>query len=180
MAYYGEATTARINSANAQYNRMSGEAVRGGVNVGERQRTTERTRTGKAVLVKKRVKPDSPFPVSFIFYSLVITVMLMFIAYSYSVVNNISYEIGELEESIAFGKQENERLSLELDKKNDLTYIEQVAVNELGMVKSTEVVKHYVNISGGDKVVITEENNTSNAFGTTLDGLRNTVGKIYQ
>ena len=175
MAYYGEATrNTGINPVPAQYNRTaSGEAV-------DERKSAARSKTGGTVVLNKNVKANSPFPIGFIFYSLVVTVMLMFIAYSYSVVNNISYEIGELEESIAFNKQENERLSLELDKKNDLTYIENVAVNELGMVKSTEVVKHYVSISGGDKVVITEENRTNGSFGISLDGLKNTVSKIYK
>ncbi len=176
MAYYGEVrNNSGINRASSQYNVT---AQRDGVRTAAGSRA--RTKTESTLVIKKRVKADTPFPVSFIFYCLVITVMLMFIAYSYSVVNNISYEITELEESIALGKQENERLSLELDKKNDLTYIEEVAVNKLGMVKSTEVVKHYVSISGGDRVVITGENNRSGALGTTLDGLKNTVGKIYK
>lgn len=178
MAYYGEVKeNARINNANVQYNRT---AVSSRVGTLERPRSVERTRTGSAVILKKKVKPQSPFPISFIFYCLVITVMLMFIAYSYSVVNDISYDISELEEGIAVSKQENERLTLELDKKNDLTYIEDVAVNKLGMVKSAEVVKHYVSISGGDKVIITEENNTGNPISITFDGLKNTVGKIYE
>ena len=178
MAYYGEEVRrSGINSVAGQYNRT---AHRTGSAVLERKRVSARTGNGSSVVAGKSVKSGSAFPVSFIFYSLVVTVMVLFIAYSYSVVNNISYEIGELEESIAFNKQENERLTIELDKKNDLTYIEDAAVNKLGMVKSTEVVKHYVSISGGDKVVITKENRNTGAIGTTLDGLKNTVSKIYQ
>ena len=177
MAYYGEEVRkSGINSAANQYNRTSGSAGA----VLERKRARARTGRAASVVAGKTVKSGSAFPVSFIFYSLVVTVMLMFIAYSYSVVNNISYEIGALEESIAAAKQENERLSIELDKKNDLTYIEDAAINKLGMVKSTEVVKHYVSISGGDKVVITKENRNAGALTTTLDGLKNTVSKIYQ
>ena len=95
MAYYGEATrNTGINSVSAQYNRTaSGEAV-------AERKSAARSKTGGTVVLNKNVKAKSPFPIGFIFYSLVVTVMLMFIAYSYSVVNNISYEIGELEESI--------------------------------------------------------------------------------
>lgn len=48
------------------------------------------------------------------------------------------------------------------------------------MVKSTEVVKHYVSISGGDKVVVSEENQASGAVVTTLDGIKSTLGKLYK
>ncbi len=176
MAYYGEVTNnSGINRVSSQYNVT---AHKEGVRTATGAKM--RTKAESALIIKKRVKADTPFPISFIFYCLVVTVMLMFIAYSYSVVNNISYEITALEESLAFNKQENERLSLELDKRNDLTYVEEIAVNKLGMVKSTEVVKHYVSISDGDKVVITGESNNGGALGTTLDGLKNTVGKIYK
>jgi hypothetical protein len=97
MAYYGEEVRRTgINSVSAQYNRTS----RAGNAVLERKRVNARTGNGSSVVADKSVKSGSAFPVSFIFYSLVVTVMLMFIAYSYSVVNNISYEIGELEETI--------------------------------------------------------------------------------
>lgn len=178
MAYNGEvAKKSGINPMAKQYNRTSAGA---GEAVLERKRTGTAARTGHAVIVKKKVKAKTPFPISFIFYCITITVMLMFIAYSYSVVNDISYEIGELEESIAVNKEENERLSLELDKKNDLTFVEKEATERLGMVKSTEVVKHYVSISGGDKVVVSEENKNSGAVVTTLDGIKNAMGKLYK
>ncbi len=178
MAYYGEVReNMGINSTRAQYNRTAHASAEG---VLVREKAGERTRTGRTVIIKKRVKAETPFPIGFVFYCLIISVMLMFIAYSYSVVNNISYEIGELEASIAQNKQENERLAIELDRKNDLTYIEKEAAGRLGMVKSTEVEKHYVSISGGDKVVITKENQQTDAFGTTFDGLKNTVSKIYK
>lgn len=178
MTHNGEVVKkSGINPAAKQYNRTSAGV---GDTVLERKRTGTATRAGHAVIVKKRVKAKTPFPIGFIFYCITVTVMLMFIAYSYSVVNNISYEIGEIEESIAENKQENERLSVELNKKNDLAFIEKEATERLGMVKSTEVVKHYVSISGGDKVVVSEENQASGAVVTTLDGIKSTLGKLYK
>lgn len=176
-----------INSKNAQYNSVrsknasvSDVAIRVGDAVAERNRRAARERANAPVVVKKRVKA-SPFPVSFVFYALVMVVILMFIVYNNSVVNELSYEAGELESSISSMKQENERLSLELEKKYDLKYIENVAKNELGLVKSTEVKKYYISLSDGDKVIVSGKGEKNRAgFGTSFDSLRKSVAKIYE
>lgn len=181
-----------INSKYTQYNNVrrgnvsissmaSTASERLGDAVAERNRRIARERANAPIIVKKRVKAGS-FPVSFVFYTLVMTVMLMFVVYGNSVVNEISYEVSNLEAEIASTKQENADLAIELDRKYDLKYIEDVAINELGLVKSTDVVKHYVSISGGDKVVISEQEakKASGTFNATLDSLKESVAKIYE
>lgn len=176
-----------INKKYSQYNSSvsvsdiaSAAAERLGDAVAERNRRLQRERANAPVIVKKTVKAG-PFPISFVFYTLVMTVMLMFLVYGNSVVNEISYEISDLKAGISVAEQENENLRIELDKKYDLAYIEDVAINELGFVKSTDVVKHYVSISGGDKVVVSDaEANTSTRIDATFDSLKESVAKIYE
>lgn len=155
-----------INGTNSKYNSVghSGVSVSDvaadvsekiGSAVAARNRRIARERANAPVIVKKRVKAG-PFPISFVFYALVITAMLMFVAYSNSVVNELSYEIGDLETQITNLKSENDKLNIQLEKKYDLEYIEDYAINELGLVKSTSVVKHYINMSDGDGVVVSE------------------------
>lgn len=189
MAQNAETRNSRnINASYAQYNVVRGNGVSApasateiiGSAVAERRRKIARERANAPVIVKKRVK-SSPFPVSFVFYALCLTLMLMFLIYSNSVVNEISYDINELESAISQTKQENEKLSVELDKKYDLKYIEEVAEGELGLVKSTDVVKHYINVSGGDKVSVYEDGTASSTkFDATLDTLKESVAKIYE
>ena len=180
-----------INSKNAQYNSVRSKKAsvtdiaatslhRVGDVVAERNRRALREKAKEPVVVKKRVKAG-PFPISFVFYTLVMMVILMFIVYNNSVVNELSYEAGELESRISAAEQENERLSLELDRKYDLTYIENVAKNELGLVKSTEVKKYFISLSDGDKVVVSGKGDGSRTgFGTSFDSLRKSVAKIYE
>lgn len=179
-----------INTNNTKYNSVRSKNVsfsdaamsvaeRIGDAVYENKRRIARERANAPVIVKKHVKAKA-FPVSFVFYTLVTTLMLMFVVYSYSVVNEVSYDITALESQISQTKSENERLALELDKRNDLKHIEEVATTKLGMVKSTDVVKHYVSISGGDKVVVSEKETVAKqSLGIALDSLKETVGKIY-
>ena len=153
-----------INAGYSQYNNVRRENVSGIASttaerisdaVAARNRRLQRERANAPIIVKKRVKA-APFPISFVFYALVMTVMLMFVIYGNSVVNEISYEISDLETQIAAVKEENAGLKIDLDRKYDLKYIEEVATTELGLVKSTDVVKHYVSISGGDKVIVSK------------------------
>ena len=178
-----------INYNNAQYNSVRNSKSSGansaiisasGDIAAERQRRIARERTGEPVVVKKHVKPG-PFPVSFVFYTLVMMVILMFIVYNNSVVNELSYTAGELETKISKAQQENEKLSLRLEQKYDLEYIEGVAKNELGLVKSTEVKKYYISLSDGDKVIVSGKSEKSQAgFGTSFDSLKKSVAKIYE
>ncbi len=167
-----------INCERAKYNNnvIASPAAKGL----ERERRALRERTGAPVIVKKKVKA-SPFPASFIFYTVITMVMLMFIVYNNSVVNEISYDIAECKASITEEKARNEKLKMELENKYDLKEIENIAVNELGLVKSTEVVKHYVSISGGDKVVVSKDtSDTQLGFATGLDTLKKSVAHIYE
>ena len=151
-----------INPKTAQYNSVRSAGVRAHSVVSrsteavlERDRRALREKTGAPVIVKKRVKA-SPFPISFVFYTLVMMVILMFVVYNHSVVNELTYETGELQSKIAQAKQDNETYSLELENMYDLEYIEHVARTEYGLVKSSEVKKVYVNISEGDRAVVTD------------------------
>lgn len=147
--------------------------------LGEYVRAKRREKAREPKIVTRRVKAK-PFPIGFVFYALMITMVLMFVIYSHSVVNEISYDINGLESKITEYRLENERLSLELEQRNDLKYIEEVASTRLGMVKSTDIVKHYVSISGGDKVVVSEEKTSAGAqLFASLNGLKQSVEKIY-
>ncbi len=175
-----------ISSSNKEYtdvrkrSGVAGEVASGfAERLEEYVRAKRREKAREPKIVTRKVKAN-PFPIGFVFYALMITVVLMFVVYSHSVVNEISYDINGLEAQITEYKLENERLSLELEQRNDLKYIEEVASTRLGMVKSTDIVKHYVSISGGDKVVVSEEKSSAGAqLFASLNGLKESVERIY-
>ena len=180
-----------INATETQYNNVrrqnvsvsdmaSTAAHRLGDAVAARNRRVARERAAAPVIVKQRVEAGQ-FPVRFLFYTLIATVMLMFIVYTNSVVNEISYDISDLEAQISATKAENEKLSIELDRKYDLKYIEEVATTKLGLVKSTDVIKHFVRISGDSDVVIANDTSVSaTTLSSTLDSIKESVAKIYK
>ncbi len=185
-----------INAQNGKYNRekaynsynnsalsLSYIAETAADYVGERilegKRERARERANAPIVVRNKGK-RKPFPVSFVFYSVVLSLVFIFLVYNYSLINSMSYENERIEAEISALADENEQLALRLDKRNDLAYIEEYAINELGMVKSTDVVKQYVSLSGSDNVVVTEENIEKTYLGTTLNGLKNSVQKIFE
>ncbi len=129
---------------------------------------------------RKKVKQSKPFPFGFVFAAIAVSAALMFIVYNMSVINEISYETVALQEQIEYYELENQRLSVELEQKNDLAYIEKVASTELGMVKSTDVSKHYVSLTGNDKTVVTQSENEQFGLASTLDSLNRIVGKMFE
>ena len=178
-----------INASAKQYNRTSNKTIGtslvgsaaeyvGNLEV-QRRRRIAREKANAPVIVKKRVKAEA-FPIGFIFYAAIVTLVLMFVIYSYSVVNDTTYEIGALETKLSEAKQENERLTLKLEDRNNLADIEQYATETLGMVKSTDVIKHYVNVNGGDEIEVSEATSESTYLGNVLDSLKTSVGKIYE
>ena len=55
---------------------------------------------------------------------------------------------GQLEKLI----EKREELSLELEKRDDLRYIEEIAKNQYGMIKKDYVTKYYVSLDNHDKI----------------------------
>ncbi len=190
MAYMTSNRENGINTANAKYNRVTASDVRSrqqaqesfaeymGSLIAARRRRIAREKANAPIIVRKKVKAK-PFPVSFVFYAAIVTISLFFVVYSYSVINEVSYKISEVETQIAKTKEENERLSLKLEERNDIQNIDKYA-SELGMVKSTEATKFYVNISGGDEIVVSENASRTTHLGTALDSVKDTVSKIYE
>ncbi len=175
-------TSAKYNSERKQSDFYSA-AARASEYVGdaicEKRRQIARERANAPAIVTKKVKAK-PFPISFVFYALILSCVFMFICYNYSVINDISYDTQALESQINLLKEENNRLKISLDTRNDLEYIEEVAVTKLGMVKSTDVAKHYVSLAHEDSVVVTRENSESTHLGTTLNSLKKNLQKIYE
>ena len=174
---YNDAAVRSEQDVFGSFAQTAGEYV--GDYVKDRRRRRIREKALEPVVIRKRVKAKA-FPVSFIFYALIMTCTFMFIAFNYSVTNEISYDTSKLEEEIKLQQTEKERLSVALEKRNDLAYIEDVAANRLGMVKSTDIVKQYVSISGSDKIVVSDNNTDKAYFGTTMNSLKRSVGKIFR
>lgn len=93
-------------------------------------------RAGNKKQSKKRYKVD--------YLRVILLVALVFFSITFVKqqfqINEYNVQISSIEQDIATAKEKTEQLSLVKDKVNDDEYIEQVARNELGLVKPYEKI----------------------------------------
>lgn len=104
------------------------------------------------------------FPFSIVFLSLICSVLFMYMIFNYVQINEHTSAVSDLKTEIATLRVERDDLTAKLDKKNDLTYIEKIAREELGMVTIDEIIKKYINMDPGD--IITSFGNNPDSSST--------------
>lgn len=130
-------------------------------------------RREELALKRREIKiKRTKLPMNIILSILTVAALLSGVAYSANRVASSSAELSEMKSELEEIDGQIERYKLKLEDKNDLVEIEQLAVNELNMVKEGSVEKKYVTVSEGDRIVL--ENNESDmpeSFGGILSGL---------
>lgn len=107
-------------------------------------------------------KVRAPLPVGIIFISFVCTVLFMYIIFNTVQISEQNREINSMKSELNVLEAERKDCEIRLEEKNDLQYIEEYALNELGMVKSDQLARQYVNVENEDKIeIIAEDENTS-------------------
>ncbi len=92
------------------------------------------------------------FPYSIVFLSLICSLLFFYMIFNYVQINEHTSAISDLKSEIATLSFEADELTTKLDMKNDITYIEKVATEKLGMVKIDEIVKKYITMDPGDVI----------------------------
>ncbi len=103
----------------------------------------------KAKKTKKRY--FSPFTV---FSTLIVVILTAFVLYGNISLNELTIENSNKQKELAAVIDANEILRLEIDRKNSLGNIEQIATEQLGMVKLQDYQIHTVNLESDDSVEI--------------------------
>ena len=92
------------------------------------------------------------FPYSVVFLSLLCSLLFFYMIFNYVQINEHTSTVSDLKSEIATLSFEAEDLNAKLDIKNDLTVIEQIAKEKLGMVTVDEVAKKYITMDPGDTI----------------------------
>ncbi len=103
------------------------------------------------------------FPFSIVFLSLICSFLFMYMIFNYVQINEHTSTVSDLKAEIATLGIEKDDLTAKLDKKNDLTYIEKVAREDLGMVKIDEIIKNYINIDSDDVITSFDKNSKTSS-----------------
>ncbi len=96
------------------------------------------------------------FPYSVVFLSLLCSLLFFYMIFNYVQINEHTSAVSDLKSEIATLSFEAENLTTKLDMKNDLTLIEKIAKEKLGMVTVDEIAKKYITMDPGDTITPTD------------------------
>ena len=103
---------------------------------------------------KTKRKYFSPFTV---LATVIVVALTAFVLYGNISLNELTIENSNKQKELTEMIDANEILRLEIDRKNSLGNIEQIATEQLGMVKLQDYQIHTVNLESDDSVEIVKE-----------------------
>lgn len=95
----------------------------------------------RTMVIESKKKNKKPLPIGAIFTIAVTTLLFIFLLMNYAEIDDYNQEVAELRDRLTELQKDADRLEQRLDKKNDLIYFKEYALNELGMVKETELTR---------------------------------------
>ncbi len=132
------------------------------------------TRSGIATVRKKE---KTPFPVSFVLTVAVMTVLVLYTIINYAEINTFKNEISQLKTEMSELRKTETRLQNQLNFRYSEADIENVAANELGMVKSSELERKYVDLTNDDKTEIVRRE--EKGFGLLLSSIGEAIRDLF-
>lgn len=122
------------------------------------------------------------FPVGYLAMLAAVTMMIMGILVSISQIYQTTGTIADLEDELVTLQAEVDKLELAIEEKNDIRVIEQIATDQLGMVKEDSVQRKYVSLSDGERIDLIgeEEDIEEGALGTMLSSLTDFFARFLE
>ncbi|MBQ3791504.1 MAG: hypothetical protein II797_00185 [Clostridia bacterium] len=115
-------------------------------------------------------------PVGGVTLAAVFIILVLVIVYSFAQVSQVKNEIGSLEKEKAALVKEQSELSLALEKRDDIRVIQDIAMNQLGMVSADTLESRYISVASGDNITL-EANENGETSGTLLSALQRLLQK---
>jgi len=142
------------------------------------KKTTKKKDTEKATEIRVQRRK---MPLGYICTLVLITAMIVSILLSIAQIYQTTNTISDLEKELDTLQAAAQELELALEEKNDIRIIEQIATDQLGMVKEDSVQRKYISLSDGERIDIiggTENNETQSLFGTMLSSIAAALGNL--
>lgn len=139
----------------------------------------KKTRKSGSGVVK--VKRKVAFPIGTILILLVTTLLLMMMVSNYVVINEYTHEASALRSELNELSVEKDKLSVELEQKNDYMTMQQYASEQLGMIGEEDVDKIYIEVDENDSIEVyeVEEDGTKGVITTVMSALSQNFIKAW-
>ncbi len=152
-----------------------------------RKSTAPASRVRRAPAVKEVRMANKPFPIATLSLLAIFTVMIMVIIVSFAQNYELSSDIAALEAQAQALAQSERELALALEERDDIRVIEDIAVNRIGMVRGNLVESRFVSVSGGDRIVLNNQNTDTaderggyGLFSTMLSAIGENLDKLRE
>ena len=152
-----------------------------------RKNNTAVSRVRRAPAVKEVRMASKPFPMATVSLLAIFTVMIMVIIVSFAQNYELSSDIAALEAQAQALAQSERELALALEERDDIRVIEDIAINRIGMVRGNLVESRFVSVSGGDRIVLNnQEADTASEqggyglFSTMLSAIGENLDKLRE
>ncbi len=110
---------------------------------------------------------------------LLFAVLLFFVVGSFCEYLDVFNEMKEIKSEMLKCREEQTKLIMAIDKRDNFSQMEEYAISNLGMVKSESLTRHYVNISEKDIVRISKKDSAGEMpGGVLLSGFKNIISNI--
>jgi len=129
----------------------------------------------------KSYRKKTKLPIGAVMMTVIFGMVLAFVVHSSVRINEANSALSDLQAGIALQNAELRALELELENKNDLRVIEDIATNELGMIKKENIDREYITLCDEDSVII-EENTEKEEMqqASLLSAFSDRIGKLTE
>lgn len=117
----------------------------------------------------------APISIKLVIGIVIFCAVIMMMLFSFAQISEFKKEISALEAQKEELTVEISQLALDIDLKNDIRTIEQIATEEIGMVKSNRVESKYINVAQGERIVLPAAEETGIAEYGIFSGMMSTV-----
>lgn len=101
--------------------------------------------------------------------TLLLTTMFMFVVINAVSINKLKLETTQMNSHLEELIEKEAELSIELEKRDDLRYIREVALNQYGMIDKKHVTKYYISMDKDPKVEIIDNSGSDSAVSKSED-----------
>jgi len=169
-----EASASHTDKNKKRLNQTLSEAPAPARRTVKKKATAQRTLPFRA----EREKAASPFPVSYIFFILILTAIMVYVVHLYIEISELDATLSEYNNTLVELKSEQNDLKFEKNRLYDLEEIERIAREEYGMVNADQLPKEYITPEGGDHIQILETEEGKSAAGVLMSGFSKTFDTV--
>ncbi|MBP5230867.1 MAG: septum formation initiator family protein [Clostridia bacterium] len=164
-------------SAPAETGKRTGAPVSGS---GSKKAVVSRRVAHRPRYINVKQEKKTPFPLATVLFLTVITLLFIFMMMNYAEIDKYNSSVTELQNTVADLQEQQKKLDLRLENKDNRSAYEKYASEELGMVKSDALNKYIITLNPEDKTEIMEyDDGKDTGFGYLLSGLAEVLRDFF-